>query len=114
MKVEVIQTTAKRYIVPVSCDWPVCMNPGVKKCRYPSNNAPRKEDVAGTAFPAALTGHNRYAHITSIRGDAVLSECFGIKKIVSEDSLRRNLLKLDPEAAHYWMSKHLKQSYEPI
>ncbi len=53
---------------------------------FKSNNAPRKKDVAGTAFLAALTGHNRYAHIASIRRDAVLRECFGIKKIVSEDS----------------------------
>ena len=79
-----------------------------------SPNAPRKEDVCGTALPGALTGQSRYAHITSIRGDAILKECFDIQNIVSEDSLRRNLSKMDPEASRHWMWRHIKASYEPL
>ncbi|RLW70564.1 MAG: hypothetical protein B6D68_00685 [spirochete symbiont of Stewartia floridana] len=73
----------------------------------------KKTQRARLFWPHLPPHHNRYARIASIRGDAVLRKCFGIKKIVSGDSLRRNLLKLDPEAAHCWMSKLLKHSYEP-
>ena len=34
-------------------------------------------------------GHKRYAHITALRGDGVLPELLGMKKIVSEDAVRR-------------------------
>jgi hypothetical protein len=43
--------------------------------RYDSPNAPRKRDVLGTAMLAMLSGAKRYAHIATLRGDAVLPEC---------------------------------------
>ena len=36
---------------------------------YTSPNAPSKQDVLGTWLLAILAGHNRYAHITGLRGD---------------------------------------------
>ena len=79
-----------------------------------SPNAPKIEDVIGTAFLSILTGQNRYAHVTGIRGDKVLMKCFGLTKIVSEDSLRRNLKKIDEESGYSWMLKHMKLSYWPL
>ena len=38
---------------------------------YSSPNAHSKRDVLGTWLLAILAGHNRYAHITGLRGDAV-------------------------------------------
>ena len=38
---------------------------------YSSPNAPSKRDVLGTWLLAILAGHNRYAHITGLRNDAV-------------------------------------------
>lgn len=38
---------------------------------YSSPNAHSKRDVLGTWLLAILAGHNRYAHITRLRGDAV-------------------------------------------
>jgi hypothetical protein len=38
-----------------------------------------------------LAGHKRYAHVTSIRSDAVNPELLGMNKVVSEDALRRGL-----------------------
>lgn len=34
-------------------------------------------------------GHNRYAHITGLRGEAVSPRILWMKKIISENALRR-------------------------
>ena len=57
--------------------------------RYVSPNAPKRRDVLGTAMLSMLAGHRRYAHIAALRCDAVLPELLGMKKIVSEDAVRR-------------------------
>jgi hypothetical protein len=57
--------------------------------RCVSPNAPGKRDVLGTAMLSMLAGHKRYAHIAALRCDAVLPELLGMKKIVSEDAIRR-------------------------
>ena len=41
---------------------------------YTSPNAHSKRDVRGTWLLAILAGHNRYAHITGLRGDEVSRE----------------------------------------
>jgi hypothetical protein len=56
---------------------------------YTSPNAPSKQDILGTWLLAILAGHNRYAHITGLRGDAVSPQILGMKKIISEDARRR-------------------------
>ncbi len=58
---------------------------------YASPNAPTKRDVLGTWLLAILAGHNRYAHITGLRGDKVSAQVLGMNKVISEDSLRRAL-----------------------
>jgi hypothetical protein len=47
---------------------------------YTSPNAPSKQDVLGTGLLAILAGHNRYTHITALRGDAVSPQILGMKK----------------------------------
>ena len=44
---------------------------------YTSPNAPSKKDVLGTWLLAILAGHNRYTHITGLRGDAVSPQILG-------------------------------------
>ena len=56
---------------------------------YTSLNAPSNTDVLGTWLLAILAGHNRYAHITGLRGDGVSAQILGMEKIISEDALRR-------------------------
>ncbi len=63
--------------------------------RYLSPNAPGKRDVLGTAMLSMLAGHKRYAHIAALRCDAVLPELLGMKKIVSEDAVRRAFKAID-------------------
>ena len=63
--------------------------------RYLSPNAPSKRDVLGTAMLSMLAGHKRYAHIAALRCDAVLPELLGMRKIVSEDAIRRAFKAID-------------------
>ncbi|MEA1053883.1 transposase, partial [Lamprobacter modestohalophilus] len=62
---------------------------------WTSPNAPLKRDVLGTAVLSALCGHQRYAHISALRGDSVNAPLLGMTKVVSEDSVRGALKKLD-------------------
>ena len=88
----------------------------VKDCplEYTSANAPQKRDVLGTILLSVLSGHWRYAHISAVRGDGVNPGLLGMKKVASEDSVRRGLSALNAEASEQWLRKHLKASYEPL
>jgi hypothetical protein len=61
--------------------------------RYSSPNASRPRDVLGTLMLGILAGSKRYAHIAGVRGDAVAAKALGLCGMVSEDSVRRALLR---------------------
>jgi Transposase DDE domain group 1 len=82
--------------------------------RYVSPNAPRKRDVLGTAMLSMLAGHKRYAHIAALRCDAVLPELLGMKKIVSEDAVRRAFKAIDETEGAAWLRGHLAFCVEPL
>jgi len=63
----------------------------------PSPNAPSKMNILGTWLLGILAGHKRYSHITGLRGDLVSSQILGMKKIMSEDAMRRALSRLSDE-----------------
>lgn len=63
---------------------------------YTSQNAPSVQDVLGTWLLSILDGQWRYAHITGLRGDAVAPQLLGMKRIMSDESLRRALKHLAP------------------
>ena len=77
---------------------------------YNSPNAPSKRDVLGTWLLAILAGHNRYAHITGLRGDKVSAQVLGMNKVISEDSLRRALERMSAEQSHAWLGPQLLSS----
>jgi hypothetical protein len=77
---------------------------------YASNNAPPKRDVLGTLMLGLLAGHRRYAHITALRGDSVAAQALGMRRIVSEDALRRALERIDEAASAVWMRPALMHS----
>src|SRR5882672_2954344 len=64
---------------------------------FSSPNAPTKRDVVGTVLLSVLAGHWRYAHMTTLRCDPVNPPLLGMRKVVSEDSVRRNLEKIEEE-----------------
>ena len=79
-----------------------------------SPNAPSKRDILGTVLLSVLAGHTRYAHVTAIRNDGINPELLGMTKIVSEDSLRRSLAKIDETEGVSWLQEHLKRCYVPL
>ena len=81
---------------------------------YTSGNAPQKRDVLGTILLSVLAGHWRYAHISAIRSDGVNPGLLGMRKVASEDSVRRAMKALDKESSGVWLKRHLKTSYEPL
>ena len=82
--------------------------------RYGSPNAPPKADILGTILLSVLAGHKRYAHVTTIRSDGVLPGLLGMKRVRSEDAVRRAFLK--GEAAEYaqWLHTHLERTFEEL
>ena len=82
--------------------------------RYVSPNAAKKRDVLGTAMLSMLSGHTRYAHITSLRCDPVAPELLGMKTIVSEDAVRRAFKAIDETEAAAWLRGHLAFCVEPL
>jgi hypothetical protein len=78
--------------------------------RYSSPNASSPRDVLGTLMLGILAGSKRYAHIAGVRGDAVAAKALGLQGMVSEDSVRRALKAMAPEASEPWMRQSLMAS----
>ena len=91
-------------------------DPWVEACplAYRSNNAPETVDVLGSLFLSILSGHRRYAHITNLMSDRVNSSLLGMNKVVSDDSARRALKRMDEAAGIAWLQAHLHSCYEPL
>jgi len=90
--------------------------PWVDECplTYASNNAPKKVNVLGSFLLSILAGHTRYAHITSLMGDGVNSTLLGMTKVISDDSARRALAKIEEEDGVRWLQDHLYRCYSPL
>jgi hypothetical protein len=81
---------------------------------FTSPNAPSKRDVLGTMLLSVLAGHWRYAHITALRCDPVNPPLLGMRKVVSEDAVRRALDKIEESAGLAWMQEHLDYCTRPL
>lgn len=81
---------------------------------YTSPNAPPKQDILGTVMLSVLAGHKRYAHITTVRSDNVLPRLLGMKRVRSEDAVRRAFQQGEEEPWTAWTRKHLAATYEPL
>jgi Transposase DDE domain group 1 len=79
-----------------------------------SPNAPRRRDLLGTVMLSVLAGHRRYAHVTALRCDPVNPPLLGMRKVVSEDSVRRNLEKIEEHAGLSWLQNHLDYCTAPL
>lgn len=82
--------------------------------QFSSPNAPALRDVLGTILLSVLSGHTRYSHITTVRTDKVNAPLLGMNKIVSEDSVRRALLKIPETGGEEWLTTELKNCYSDI
>ncbi len=88
--------------------------PWVDECplHYVSNNSPKKVNILGSFLLSILSGHTRYAHMTSLMSDNVNAKLLGMTKVVSDDCARRALQRLDEVAGVYWLQSHLYHCYE--
>jgi len=82
--------------------------PWVEDCplRYASNHAPKKINVLGSFLLSILAGHTRYAHLTSLMGDTVNARLLDMTKVISDDSARRALYKIDEADGIRWLQNH--------
>src|SRR6201984_3172743 len=79
-----------------------------------SPNAPSKRDLLGTVMLSVLGGHRRYAHIHTLRCDAVTPPLLGMRKVVSEDSVRRGLAAIGEAKGLPWLQSHLDYCTTPL
>ena len=79
-----------------------------------SPNAPPKRDVLGTVLLSVLAGHYRYAHITTLRCDAVTPPLLGMTRVVSEDAVRRALGKIEASVGRQWLQENLDYCIRPL
>jgi len=79
-----------------------------------SPNTPKTRDILGTILLSVLSGHTRYSHITTVRTDKVNAPLLGMNKIVSEDSVRRALIKIPEPESVEWLTTELKNCYSEI
>lgn len=88
----------------------------VESCplKFTSNNASNVRDILGSMMLSVLSGHTRYSHINALRGEGVNTKLLGMKKMVSEDVIRRSLLKMDEQEGVLWLENNLKKCYEPL
>lgn len=88
----------------------------VESCplKFSSNNASKVRDILGSLMLSVLSGHTRYSHINGLRGEGVNTELLGMKKMVSEDVIRRSLLTMDEQKGGAWLENNLKKCYEPL
>jgi hypothetical protein len=71
--------------------------------RYTSNNAPDPREVLATIVLGILAGCRRFAHLSALRFDDVAAGLLGVRALVSEDSVRHALYRLDPDEAARWL-----------
>jgi hypothetical protein len=81
---------------------------------FTSPNAPKRRDLLGTVMLSLLAGHRRYAHITALRCDLVNPPLLGMRKVLSEDSVRRGLAKIDEVRGLRWLQNHLDYCTTPL
>jgi hypothetical protein len=87
----------------------------MEKCplHYTGNRGSGALNVMGTVLLSVLSGHWRYAHINSVRGDGINPPLLGVDHTVSEDTVR-NAMKRIPEAAGLeWLRGELLDCIAP-
>lgn len=77
----------------------------VESCplKLTSPNAPTNRETLGTAIVGMINGSSRYRHFDTLGGDAVTAEMFGLRKLMSCDSVRRNLKAIPEKDGLEWI-----------
>jgi len=81
---------------------------------YQGPHASKKRDILGTWVLSILSGHRRYAHITTIRADGVTPSLLGMTHAVSEDTVRRAFSAMEELPGVEWLQAHVDASVRPL
>ena len=76
--------------------------------RYVGNRGSAVVDVLGTAVLSILCGHWRYAHIDAVRGDQLNPRLLGMNETVSEDVVRRAMVRIEESSGMDWLQGELR------
>ena len=82
--------------------------------RYYGNRGSGARNVMGTIFLSVLNGHWRYAHINSVRGDHINPQLLGMNHVVSEDTVRRGIKRIDEHEGSEWVRDQILKSISPV
>lgn len=82
--------------------------------RYSSPNSPSVVDIIGLIVMSILCGYTRYIHMERLRNDNAFLELFGMRKVLSDTSIRRALKRMDPEECDEWLLKHEFETVAPL
>ncbi len=80
---------------------------------YSGNRGSGAHNVMGTILLSILAGHWRYAHINSIRVDAINPPLLGMQQTVSEDTVRRAIRRIPEETGMNWPRKEVLDCIAP-
>ena len=88
----------------------------LKDCplHYTGNRGSGALNVMGTILLSVLCGHWRFAHINEVRGDGVNPPLLGMDKVVSEDTVRMALSRIDEQDGLGWLRTQVLQSIAPV
>ena len=81
---------------------------------YSSPNAPQVRDVLSTLLLSVVSGASRYAHVNALRNDGVNPALLGMRRVCSDDSVRRAIGRMEEEAAEPWLRRHLDFITRPL
>ncbi len=79
-----------------------------------SPNAPSISALIGTAVLGIINGACRYRHFDHVKGDEISADVFGIKRLMSCDSMRRNFKKIPEKDGLEWIWNQTLKILEPL
>lgn len=81
--------------------------------QYTGNRGSGACNVMGTVLLSILSGHWRYAHINSVRGDGINPALLGMERTISEDAVRAALKRIEESAGLAWLRGEILDTIAP-
>lgn len=79
-----------------------------------SPNAAPVYDILQSFVLTALCDGKRFRHVARLRKDPTVSELFGIKSVVSDDTMRRFFSSMEPEITAEWIAEASKPLWKAL
>jgi hypothetical protein len=80
---------------------------------YTGNRGSGAGNAMGTVLLSILSGHWRYAHINSVRGDGINPGLLGMTRTISEDAVRGALKRIPESTGLQWLRGEVLDTISP-